>query len=277
MINRFQPAVLAGLVWAFLAFVLAVQPAAAAPTFPKLTGRVVDDAHILSPQTQAELTQELAGLEQKTSRQLIVVTVPSLQGYDIADYGYQLGRTWGVGQKQTNNGALFIVAPNDRKVRVEVGYGLEGVLTDAISNVILQREVLPRFRQKDMEGGVVAGTRALVEQLGLDTSTAEQRAAEAQQQQQAYAGRGARGHGNPLAGIIVFVVIFFVISGVLRGGGGGLGGFLGGMFLGSLLGGGRRYDDDRWGGGGWGGGGGGGGFSGGGGGSFGGGGSSGSW
>jgi uncharacterized protein len=272
-----KSAALASLVWALLAFVLAVQPATAAPTFPALTGRVVDDAHILPPQTQAELTEELAGLEQKTSRQLIVVTVPSLQGYDISDYGYQLGRTWGVGQKQTNNGALFIVAPNDRKVRVEVGYGLEGVLTDAISTVILQREVLPRFRQGDMQGGVVAGTRALVEQLSLDTSTAEQRAAAAEQQQAeqrtTYARRG--GHGNPFAGIIVFFVIIWVIMGVLRGGG-GLGGFLGGMFLGSMLGGGRRYDDWGGGGGGWGGGG-GGGFSGGGGGSFGGGGSSGSW
>ncbi len=272
-----KPAVLASLIWAVLAFVFAVQPAAAAPTFPTLTGRVVDDAHILSPQIQAELTQELAGLEQKTSRQLIVVTVPSLQGYDIADYGYQLGRAWGVGQKQTNNGALFIVAPNDRKVRVEVGYGLEGVLTDAMSTVILQREVLPHFRQGDMPGGVVAGTHALVEQLGLDTSTAEQRAAQAEQQQaqqRTSAGRGGR--GSPLAGVIVFFVIIWVIMGVLRGGG-GLGGFLGGMFLGSMLGGGRRYDDWGGGGGGWGGGGGGGGFSGGGGGSFGGGGSSGSW
>src|SRR6185312_12802691 len=120
-------------------------------------------------------------------------------------------------------GALFIVAPNDRKVRIEVGYGLEGVLTDAISSVIIQREVLPRFRQKDMEGGVLAGTRALVEQLGLDTSTAEQRAAEAREQQQVYARRASRGHGNPLAGIVVFFVIVFVISSVLRGGGGGRG------------------------------------------------------
>jgi len=255
-----------------LAFVLMVQPARAAPTFPALTGRVVDDAHILSPQVQAELTQQLGDLQQKTSRQLIVVTVPSLQGYDIADYGVQLGRAWGVGQKQINNGALFIVAPSEHKVRVEVGYGLEGVLTDALSSVIIQREVLPRFRQDDMQGGVVAGTQALVQQLGLDTSTAEQRAAQAEQQQadqtRAY---GHRRGGNPLAGLIVFVVLFFVIGGVLRGGG-GLGGFLGGMFLGSLLGGGGRRDDD-----GWGGGGGGGGFGGGGGGSFGGGGSSGSW
>ena len=181
--SAIRPAVFAGLMWALLAFVLAVQPAAAAPTFPPLTGRVVDDAHILSPQTQAELTQELAGLEQKTSRQLVVVTLPSLQGYEIEDYGNQLLRAWGIGQKQTNNGAIFIVAPNERRVRVEVGYGLEGVLTDAISKVIIDREVLPRFRQKDMEGGVVAGTRALIEQLSLDTSTAEQRAAQAEQQQ----------------------------------------------------------------------------------------------
>ncbi|HEY4030881.1 MAG TPA: TPM domain-containing protein [Caulobacteraceae bacterium] len=275
MINAFKPAVWAGLAWAFLAFILSVQPAAAAPTFPPLTGRVVDDAHILSPATQAELTQELAGLEQKTSRQLVVVTLPSLQGLDIADYGYQLGRAWNLGQKGTRNGALFIIAPNERKMRIEVDNGLEGVLTDAISNVIQNREVLPRFRQGDMEGGIVAGTRALVEQLSLDTSTAEQRAAAAQQQQQqVYGQRASRGHGNPIAGLVVFLVIVFVISTVLRGGG-GVGGFLGGMFLGSLLGGGRRYDDDGWGGGG---GGGGGGFSGGGGGSgFSGGGSSGSW
>jgi uncharacterized protein len=281
--SPFRPAVVAGLaksfvVWAFLAFALAVQPAAAAPTYPSLTGRVVDDAHILSPQAQAELTQELAGLEQKTSRQLVVVTLPSLQGYEIEDYGNGLIRAWGIGQKQTNNGALFIVAPNERRVRVEVGYGLEGVLTDAISKIIINREVVPRFRQRDMEGGVVAGTRALIEQLSLDTSTAEQRAAQAEQQQadqRVYARRG--GHGNPIAGIVVFFVIIWVIMGVLRGGGGGLGGFLGGMFLGSMLGGGRRYDDWGGGGGGFGGGGfGGGGFSGGGG-SGGGGGASGSW
>jgi uncharacterized protein len=271
-----RPVALATLVLSLLAFMLMVQPARAALTFPTLTGRVVDDAHILSPQVQAELTQQLGDLQQKTSRQLIVVTVPSLQGYDIADYGVQLGRAWGVGQKQINNGALFIVAPSEHKVRVEVGYGLEGVLTDALSSVIIQREVLPRFRQGDMQGGVVAGTQALVQQLGLDTSTAEQRAAQAEQQQadqtRAY---GHRRGGNPLAGLIVFVVLFLVIGGVLRGGG-GLGGFLGGMLLGGMLGGGGRRDDDGWGGGG-GFGGGGGGFSGGGGGSFGGGGSSGSW
>jgi uncharacterized protein len=262
--------VLAALIWAMLAWFMVAAPASAAPTFPALTGRVVDDAHILSPEVQADLTRKLAALEAGNSRQLIVVTLPSLQGYDISDYGYQLGRAWGVGQKGTNNGALFIVAPSEHKVRVEVGYGLEGVLTDAMSNVILEREVLPRFKSGDMQGGVVAGTDALIQQLGLDASTAEQRAAQAEQQAAAsrYAGRG--GHANPLAGIIVLFVLLWVIGGILGGRGGGGGWFLPGLILGGLLGGGGRRDDD------WGGGG-GGGFGGGGGGSFGGGGSSGSW
>lgn len=270
--NRTQPR-WAGLILALLAFFVLAAPVSAAPTFPKLTGRVVDDAHILSPQIQAQLTGELAALEQKTSRQLVVVTLPTLQGYDIADYGYQLGRAWGIGQKGTNNGALFIVAPGDRKVRIEVGYGLEGVLTDAMTSIILQRAVLPRFKAGDMPGGVVAGTAALVEQMGLDTSTAEQRAAQASDDvraDQRSAGGSGR-HGSPLSALVVFLVLGFVVLSVMRGG--GFGGFLGGMFLGSLLGGGGRYRDDDWGGGG----GGGGGFGGGGGGSFGGGGSSGSW
>jgi uncharacterized protein len=256
--------------WGLLLCILAAPVGHAAPTFPTLTGRVVDDAHILSPDIQADLTRRLAALEAKTSRQLIVVTVPSLQGYDIADYGYQLGRAWGVGQKTINNGALFIVAPAEHKVRVEVGYGLEGVLTDALSSVILQRAVLPRFRAGDIPGGVVDGTQAIIDQLSLDPSLAEQKAAQAASQQQQ---RHTRGHGSPFAIVVVVFVLIWVLLGVMggRGGGGGFGWFLPGMLLGGLMGGGRRDDDD------WGGGGSGGGFGGGGGGSFGGGGSSGSW
>jgi uncharacterized protein len=240
---------LAAVIWAMFAWLMAVAPAAAAPTFPAPTGRVVDNAHILSPEVQADLTQKLAGLEQRTSRQLIVVTLPSLQGYDIADYGYQLGRAWGVGQKQTNNGALFIIAPNERRVRIEVGYGLEGVLTDAVSSLIIQRVVAPRFKAGDMTGGIEAGTQAIIDQLGADTSTAEQRAAQAAAEQAAQyqAPRASSGRGSPLAGIIVLFVILWVIGGVLGGRGGGVGWFLPGLFLGSMMGG-RRRDDD-WGGG----------------------------
>jgi uncharacterized protein len=149
----------------------------AAPTFPSLTGRVVDQANILSPQTEAALTARLEALEAKTSRQLVVVTVPSLQGYEIEDYGYQLGRAWGIGEKGRDTGVLLIVAPSERRVRVEVGYGLEGVLTDALSTVILQQRVLPKFRTGDFEGGVVAGADALVEQLSLPDDEAKARVA----------------------------------------------------------------------------------------------------
>jgi len=151
--------------------------AVAAPTFPSLTGRVVDDANILSPPTKAALTTKLEALEAKTSRQLVIVTVPSLQGYEIEDYGYQLGRAWGIGEKGRDTGVLMIVAPKERRVRIEVGYGLEGVLTDALSTVILQDRVLPRFRTGDFEGGVVAGADALIEQLSLPDDQAKARVA----------------------------------------------------------------------------------------------------
>ncbi|HYG27978.1 MAG TPA: TPM domain-containing protein [Caulobacteraceae bacterium] len=238
-----------------LALVLAV-PALAAPTFPKLTGRVVDNANILSPQTEAQLTQKLSVLEQQTTRQVVVVTLPSLQGYEIEEYGYQLGRTWQIGQKGEDNGALLIVAPNERKVRIEVGYGLEPVLTDALSSVILQQQVLPRFRAGDMEGGVVAGANAVIAQLALpeDEARSNVQAAAAQTQQLAEPGL------PPFAMLFIMFFIFMMLRGLFGGRRRrrGLGGALPWIILAGMSGGGR------------------GGF-GGGGGSFGGGGSSGGW
>jgi uncharacterized protein len=248
----------------FLALALFASPASAALTFPALTGRVVDDAHVLSPQTQADLTAKLADLETKTGRQLVVVTLPDLQGDDIQDYGYQLGRAWGIGQKGQNNGALFIVAPSEHKVRIEVGYGLEPVLTDALSSVILQEQVLPKFRTGDVQGGVVDGTNAIISQLSLDQATAQANVAKATQ--------AVRPHrGLPFGAVFGLIIFFIVFSSIFRGHrGGGMGWLLPLMILNS----GSR--------GGWGGGGGDGGFGGGGGfsgggGSFGGGGASGSW
>jgi uncharacterized protein len=231
---------------------------AAGPTFPALTGRVVDNANILSAATKSDLNDKLAALEAKTSRQLVVVTLPSLQGYDISDYGYQLGRNWGIGQAKLNNGVLLIIAPTEHKARIEVGYGLEPILTDALSSVILQNTVLPKFRSGDFNGGVSAGVDALIQQLSLDTSTAEAKAAAAQQQVQ----NNRDGQQSSISGLLIFLFIAFAIFRVFGGWG-----FLPFLFMG---GGGRGY-----GGGGFGGGG--GGFGGGGGGSFGGGGSSGSW
>ncbi len=221
---------------------------------------MVDAANILSAQTKEDLTQKLAALEQKTSRQLVVVTIPSLQGYEISDYGYQLGRAWGLGQGKLNNGILLIVAPTEHKVRVEVGYGLEPIITDALSEVIIQTQILPKFRDSDFNGGVEAGADALIQQLSLNTSDAEKRAAAAEQQQQ---GQGDQGGG--IGGLLILLFVFIAIFRVF--GGWGLLPFL---FMGGGRGGG--FGD----GGGWSGGG-GGGWSGGGGGSFGGGGASGSW
>src|SRR5215468_9964333 len=141
-------------------------------TFPELTGRVVDDAGILDPATKAGLERKLAEFETKTTGQLVVVTLKSLQGTSIEDYGHQLGRHWGIGQKDKNTGALLIVAPNERKVRIEVGYGFEGTLTDAVNRTIIEREILPAFKRGDLNGGVLAGTSAMLRLLGGDTSAA---------------------------------------------------------------------------------------------------------
>lgn len=133
--------------------------------FPELTGRVVDNANLLSEAQRSELTRKLEELETKTTAQFVVVTLTSLSGRTIEEYGYQLGRHWGIGQKNTNNGVLLIVAPNERKVRVEVGYGAEGVLPDAISSLIIQRIIIPKFRANDYAGGIVAGADEIIKVL----------------------------------------------------------------------------------------------------------------
>jgi uncharacterized protein len=259
-------------VLAFLALWIFALPAfAAGPTFPALTGRVVDNADILSPATEAELTTKLESLEKNTGRQLVVATVPSLQGYEIEDYGYQLGRSWGIGEKGTNTGALLIVAPAERKVRIEVGYGLEPILTDALSSVIIQSAILPKFKAGDLEGGVKAGTDEIIAQLGLPEDEAKAKAAEAFQVSHE---ADRKAEPSPILTLVVLFVIIVILSQMFgrrgRRGRGGLGSALPWIILNGMLSGGRG------GGGGFSGGGGGGGFSGGGG-SFGGGGSSGSW
>ncbi len=131
-------------------------------TFPKLTGRVVDNAGILSLKTKEQLNKILKNFENKTTNQVVVVTLKSLQGTSISDFGYQLGRYWGIGQKNKNNGVLLIIAPNEKKVRIEVGYGLEGTLTDAISSVIIHQKIIPYFKKGDFDKGVLEGTKAIL-------------------------------------------------------------------------------------------------------------------
>jgi uncharacterized protein len=151
------------LAWASaLLLVFTIGAMAAEPKFPPLSGRVVDQAGILSASTRARLSEILEAHEKKTSNQVVVVTLASLQGYDIADFGVRLGRAWKLGEKDRNNGALLLVAPKEREVRIEVGYGLEGDLTDARSHAIIQTEIIPRFRGGDFEGGIVQGTLAIL-------------------------------------------------------------------------------------------------------------------
>jgi len=140
-------------------------------TFPKLTGRVVDNAHLLSPQTKAKLTQMLKDLEKNTSVQLVVVTLPSLEGEDIAQYGYQLGRHWKIGQKGKDNGVLLIIAPKERKVRIEVGYGLEGVLTDAKSFLIIHDIIIPHFKKGDYDTGTLLAVKEIIKTVKTQKNT----------------------------------------------------------------------------------------------------------
>ncbi|MEW4447469.1 TPM domain-containing protein [Qipengyuania sp. JC766] len=275
----------------FTAFAtLLTVPASAQPTnFPELSGRVVDAADIIPEETEAALNAKLAALEEQSQRQLVVATIPDLEGYEIADYGYQLGREWGIGDAERNDGALLIVAPNERRVRIEVGYGLEGIMTDALSSVIINQSILPRFREYDYPGGIVAGTDAIIQQLQLP---AEEAQAVAQQASEERANDG----GFPVGAIgwfIALVFFLFVLPAMFgrsrkrkyRGKKGRRGSDLGDVAtniilweVGTSILSGALSGGDDWGGGGsgFGGGGGFGGFSGGGG-SFGGGGASGGW
>jgi uncharacterized protein len=271
-----------------LAFFALVAPASA-QNFPQLTGRVVDDAHLLTPAQVSDITSKSQALEAQSGRQLVVATVVSLQGYPIEDFGYRLGRAWGIGQKGKDNGVILLVAPSEHKVRIEVGYGSTAYLTDAMSGLIIRETILPHFKQNppDYGGGIEAGVNALYNQLSLPADEAAKNVAAAQQTQQQRQHSG----GNPLPVLFWLMVLGFVVLSHLRRGFGrryrtrggsispwvmlwGLGalnrGSRGGGFGGSSWGGGGDFGGGGFGGGGFGG------FSGGGG-SFGGGGASGSW
>ena len=258
----------------FLALCCVSLTSAHAQTFPKLTGRVVDEANLLDPAQEAALTSKLQNLETQSNRQLVVATIASLQGYEISDYGYRLGRHWALGQdgkgeSEKDNGAILIVAPNERKMRIEVGYGLEPILTDGLSSSIVRNDITPLFKAGNFPAGINAGVDRIATQLTLPPEEAAKIAAAASQRSRSQNDEGSIG------GVIFLLFLFFffilpIISSFARGGKKHRRSDYGGPVV-------------IWGGGGsggssWGGGGGGGfgGFSGGGG-SFGGGGASGGW
>ncbi|WP_085589437.1 MULTISPECIES: YgcG family protein [unclassified Pseudomonas] len=227
-------------------------------SFPALTGRVVDQAQMIEPSVRAQLSQQLQAHEQATGEQVVVVTLPDLQGDTIEDFGVQLGRHWGIGQKDKNNGALLIVARAERKLRIEVGYGLEDRLTDAQGSVIIHQVITPAFKAGNFSKGISDGVAAMLVVLGGNPLDEPSTVYEP-------AGDPADDFVSRHPTLFVFLVMLFILTvfvcqmlGILPAGRGGSGGSGGGF-----------------GGGGFGGGG-GGGFSGGGG-SFGGGGSSGGW
>ena len=285
-----------------LALFLAL-PALAAPawaqTFPKFTGFVVDSANVLPPEVESDLTAKLDALQRDTKRQLIVATIASTEGRPLEDYGYRLGRAWGVGLKDADNGAILFVVPGNpvgqRGPRLEVGYGLEPILTDALSFVIINGEMMPKLKAGDVPGAMVAGTDAVIAQLRASPEEAKAKVdAAIAEFDRSHRGAESRqgGGGFPFSLVFWGIVFLVVVLPMLRGGGRGRRYRRGGSGWGPILlwtvanemsRGSRR---GGWGGGGFGGGGssggggggwGGGGFTGGGGGSFGGGGASGSW
>jgi uncharacterized protein len=280
--------------------VLLLQVPAHALDVPKLTGYVNDYAGMISPQAKAEIENELAEFERTDSTQIVILTVPSLEGDPIEDFGIRVADAWKIGQKGKDNGVIFIVSKGDRKTRIEVGQGLEGKLTDLMAGRIVDLVVAPRFKSGDFDGGFMAGAQALVEVTRGEFK--------------ADGNRFAKRHENPsrfFSLIIFFAFVLLVIGGISRilgvvvgavglpaiallafssvgvvlliilaavgifiglvlpilfssGGRGGFGGFGGGGFYGGGFGGGGGGDF-------------GGGFGGGGGGGFGGGGASGGW
>jgi len=149
---------------------------AAEPTYPALTGRIVDNANLLNAEALARIEQKLKAHEDKTSDQVVIATLPSLQGYPIEDFANGLFRAWKLGDKAKNNGLLLLVAPNERKVRIEVGYGLEGALTDALSKVIITTAVAPKFKNGDFAGGIEGGVDAILSILTGDAEEWQRRA-----------------------------------------------------------------------------------------------------
>ena len=204
-----RPGMAAGLAAALL-FSLA---ALAALDFPPLTGRVVDQANIMTPESRSELETKLKDLEDKSGIQLVVATVKSLQGGDIETYANELFRAWKLGQAQKNNGVLLLIAPNEHRVRIEVGYGLEGTLTDALSSVIISSAIVPRFKANDYSGGIERGVDGIISVLNGDT-------ADWQPQPQSLLRTDEPGALNTLLPILGFfavaLILWLIIAGISR-------------------------------------------------------------
>lgn len=149
----------------FLIIIIFFTPVKAEIDFPKLTGRIVDNAEIIDDKTEKELITLIEQEDKRAGNEIVIATLKTLQDYEISDYGYQLGRHWGVGKKDKDNGIILIVAPQERKVRIEVGTGLEPIITDFRSKMIIEYDIIPSFKAGNMQAGIVKGTKKIIEHL----------------------------------------------------------------------------------------------------------------
>jgi uncharacterized protein len=147
-----------------------------AARFPALSGRVVDEANLLTPAEERALADQSAAVERETGAQYVIVTLRSLEGRPIEDYSVRLGRHWGIGRKGVNDGLMLVVAPAERKVRIEVGYGLEKRVTDPFAARVIRERLLPAFGKGRFAEGIRDGSDALVERLRSKASDAQIRA-----------------------------------------------------------------------------------------------------
>lgn len=279
-----QILVMLSLLWLALAGPAQAQQLPARPAGP-----VYDGANIISPTDEALLDARLRGYNQSTGRAIIVATVPSLDGEEIEPYAQDLAESWDIGGKESENGVLFLVAPNERRMRIAAARGVQERLTDIMSGRIIRDVITPRFKADDYSGGIVAGVDAIIQQLDMDPAQAKA-IEEAERARQAQSAKAA---APAIAGVLFWIamIVFFAIvfgrrtKGRHYRGRGGAAGAVGDVLLWTAINaamnsGGRSSGGSGWGGGGGGGfGGGGGGFGGfgGGGGGFNGGGASGGW
>ncbi|MFW3441389.1 TPM domain-containing protein [Aliarcobacter butzleri] len=146
----------------FLLLILNFLNADISQYFPKLEGRVIDEANLLSPEVKKDINNILKNEENKSSNQIVVVILNSLNGYSIEEFSYQLGRFWGIGQKDKNNGVLLVISMKEREIRIEVGYGLEGALTDKISHEIINYTIKPNFKASQYELGILKAVNEII-------------------------------------------------------------------------------------------------------------------
>ena len=194
---------LAALLLAMLAAMVLAMPAFA-QDFPKLTGPVVDQADILTPEQEAVLDGKIRGLQANTQRQMTIATVSTLDGYEVSDYAFRLGEHWGLGDKARDDGLLLLIAPNDRKMWIAVGRGLEPYVTDAFSGRVVRNTLRPAFQSGDFFGGIDAATDQLIAQMQLSPE-----ALEAQAREQAKRDADAAS-GVDFGTVIFWLIIFFV-------------------------------------------------------------------